>query len=618
MTEPGEAVGELEPTISRGVPDSQQAGARLSVRHLSVESVSDGRMVLRDVSFSVGAGETLGLVGESGSGKTTVGLALLGFARRGLRISSGVVDVDGIDMLSLSDDELRERRGAVVAYVPQDPVGALNPALKIGTQLREMFRGRNREGDVEERLAQLLAEVNLPMERVVNTYPHELSGGQQQRVLLAMAFALRPSVVVLDEPTTGLDVTTQHHILDSVRELCATSGTTAVFVSHDLAVIGELVDDVVVMYAGRIVEAGSKRAIFGQPAHPYTRALLRAAPDPNRAGALVGIPGHPPRPDERDADACAFAPRCPHAAPQCVAAQPALIATAGDAAHTARCVRLEEIGRDRASPEGRQSASVQSIAESTALEVVGLTADYGETRVVQHFSVDLDRRECVAILGESGSGKTTIARCISGLHGSFGGEVKLDGVPLPDAARHRSLDQLRALQYVFQNPHASLNPRKTVDEILAQPTRRAFDCEPAETTRRIVDALETVALSADARHRFPGELSGGECQRVAIARALVVEPTVLLCDEVTSALDVSVQASIIETLRRLQETRNVAILFITHNLALVPAIAQRVVVLRDGEIVEAGDSESVLRNPVDAYTKSLVHDVPRMPESTTA
>lgn len=494
-------------------------GPGIAVRQLRVARVRDGQAVVDDVAFTVDRGNILGLVGESGSGKTTVALALLGFARPGLRIESGVVVVDGADLLGLDATAIRRRRGSAVSYVAQDPASALNPALKVGTQLREMFIGRAEGADVENRLVELLEEVTLPAGRILKSYPHELSGGQQQRVVLAMAFALRPAVVVLDEPTTGLDVTTQRHILDTIRDLCATRGTTGIFVSHDLAIMSALVDHIAVMYAGRIIESGAKSVIFEQAAHPYTRALLRAAPNPNRPAALIGLPGHPPRPGEREAG-CSFAARCDFAAPACLAARPPLVSMP-DVSHMVRCVRTDEVLRSHQPNATRSRVSSQRTNSTSVLEVVDVSAGYGASPVVRAVSLGVDDRECVAIVGESGSGKTTLARCIVGLHGSFSGEVLLRGVGLPHGVRRRSLDQLRMLQYIFQNPHASLNPRKTIHEILAQPTQRVFDVEAAETTRRIVGALEAAALPSEVRYRFPGELSGGECQRVAIALSLI-------------------------------------------------------------------------------------------------
>jgi peptide/nickel transport system ATP-binding protein len=585
---------------------------RLAVEGLRVVMTRSRADVVDDVSFSLGSGQTLGLVGESGSGKTTVALALLGYARRGLQIDGGRVVVEGEDIISVSRERLRALRGSRVAYVPQDPASALNPALKVGVQLREVFGKRgSREADVatEQRLGEVLGQVRLDLARIAGAYPHELSGGQQQRVALAMAFALRPAVIVLDEPTTGLDVSTQRHVLDTIRELCASRGVAGIFVSHDLAVIAELVDQVAVMYAGRLVELGPKHAVFNAPTHPYTRALLRAVPSPDRSALLVGLQGQPPRPGARPRG-CFFAPRCEFVGQQCTAGGPPLTAV-GAQGHVVRCVRATELAAPRAVSNAVAVSAALGSDSSELMSVNHLSASYGNTRVLENVTWSLGAHECVAIVGESGSGKTTLARCLVGLHEHWSGEATLKSQPLARSARARPAGTLRAIQYVFQNPYGSLNPRKRVEQILEQPLARFFSLTGRERTQRIVAALEEAALDGEFRHRMPGELSGGERQRVAIARALIVEPEILVCDEITSALDVSVQAAIIQLLRRLQNDRGLAVVFITHNLALVRTIAQRVLVMNAGKIVEANDTHTLLDHPQAQYTQQLLDDIPR-------
>jgi peptide/nickel transport system ATP-binding protein len=585
---------------------------RLAVSGLRVVEVASDVEVVDEVSFELHGGELLGLVGESGSGKTTVALALLGYARRGLRISAGRVEVDGEDLLATSSERVRELRGARVAYVPQDPASALHPALKVGVQLREVSAAHraNRSAEVDQgRIAEVLEEVRLEDSSVLDAYPHQLSGGQQQRVALAMAFMLRPAVIVLDEPTTGLDVTTQRHVLDTIRALCASHDVAGMFVSHDLAVIGDLVDGVAVMYAGRVIEQGSKTAVFGAPAHPYTRGLLRAVPSPTESHALVGLAGHPPGPRNRPSG-CSFADRCGYAQDRCRTAFPPIHGQGRD--HAVRCVRTDELPPYR--PPARSVLGSRATASALAmplLKVTDLSASYGEKAVLRDIGWSIDPEECLAIVGESGSGKTTLAQCVVGLHHRWSGKIDLRGAPLAHGSRERSTDSLRALQYVFQNPYGSLNPRKHVQQILDLPLRQFFKFDARERSRRIVAALESAALSADFRLRTPGELSGGERQRVAIARALVVEPELIVCDEITSALDVSVQATIIELLRGLQAERGLALLFITHNLALVRSIAQRIAVMQDGRIVEQGNTDSVLGSPQVEYTQRLLADIPR-------
>jgi peptide/nickel transport system ATP-binding protein len=447
----------------------------------------------------------------------------------------------------------------------------------------------------------------------LHRYPHQLSGGQQQRVAIAMAFACRPSLIVLDEPTTGLDVTTQRHVLETIRTLCRSYGVAAVYVSHDLAVVGQLAKQVAVMYAGRVVEIGPTEKIFGAPAHPYTRALLRSVPSQERSEVLEGIEGQAPRPGRRP-HGCFFAPRCPMVLPVCRESPPPVVAL-HDVAQLVRCVRADELvlkgDGARIVHAGNRSKS-NSMQE---LEVNGLCARYGTQQVLFGVDVRVGPEQCVAIVGESGSGKTTLARCVVGLHDNWTGNVNFCGEPLSCGLRRRTKGSLQRIQYVFQNPHTSLNPRKTVGQIVEQPLEHFSNLPPKEREHRVVAVLEDVSLSRDFLTRYPDQLSGGERQRVALARALVVEPDLLVCDEVTSALDVSVQAIIVELLRRLQRERNLAMLFITHNLALVRSIAQTVVVLSEGHVVEQGGVEDVLERPRNDYTIRLLEDIPKLAQT---
>jgi peptide/nickel transport system ATP-binding protein len=586
-----------------------QQVVRLKVTGLEVRLGRSGPDVVRDVSFAVSAGEVFGLVGESGSGKTTVALALLGHTRRGLTITAGEILLDGTDLLTLSSRDLRAARGSRVSYVPQDPSAALNPALRVGTQIREVLRVHaDAVGDVGDRVAEVMREVYLdPTPEMLRRYPHQLSGGQQQRVVLAMAFACRPSLIVLDEPTTGLDVSTQRHVLDTVRGLCRSYGVAAVYVSHDLAVVSDLVSDVAVMYAGRVVEIGSAARLFGEPVHPYTRGLLGAVPSPERAEVLTGIDGQQPRPGRRGAG-CSFAARCGHAVSVCASQTPEPVTVAGRSVRCLRATDIEVIRPERPSA----TASWPAVAAPSALSVRKVTASYGSSPVLSGVSVDVPPRTCVAVVGESGSGKTTLARCVAGLHSNWTGEITFEGTPLVRGARHRDQDVLRRVQYIFQNPYTSLNPRKTVSQIIDQQLTQFTDLSRRDRSERAVGVLEDVSLGADFLSSYPDQLSGGERQRVAIARALVVQPDLLICDEVTSALDVSVQAIIVELLRRIQQQRHLAMIFITHNLALVRSIAQSAVVLSKGKVIEAGPVEQILEHPADPYTQRLMEDVPKL------
>jgi peptide/nickel transport system ATP-binding protein len=594
---------------SPGVKADAEPQARLEVTGLEIRVGRSGPDVVSDIGFAVQAGQVLGLVGESGSGKTTVALALLGHTRRGLRISSGEVRLDGVDLLRLGRADLRAARGARVAYVPQDPAAALNPTLRVGMQLREALRVHpGAVDDPADRITEVAREARLDATpEMMRRYPHQLSGGQQQRVGLAMAFCCRPSLIVLDEPTTGLDVSTQRHVLDTVRSMCRSYGVAAVYVSHDLAVVAGLVADVAVLYAGRIIEIGPTDRVFGEPVHPYTKGLLAAVPSPGRAEILTGIEGQPPRPGARGRG-CSFAPRCGYAIGECLSRPPAAVLVDS---REVRCIRATEV---MASAVTVRTAVTSPVGAGAApvLSVRGLSAQYGRAPVLSGVDLQVPPDGCVALVGESGSGKTTLARCVVGLHANWTGEITFDGAPLSGRLRDRPKEALRRIQYIFQNPYTSLNPRKTVGQIVAQPLEQMLGVPYRERTERAAKALEDVSLNRDFMSRYPDQLSGGERQRVAIARALVVEPGLLICDEVTSALDVSVQAVIVEELRRLQRERHLAMLFITHNLALVRSIAQHAVVLRDGAVVEAGPVDQVLERPADPYTARLMADVPRL------
>jgi len=588
-------------------------GTAVAVQDLEIAIESTGTPVVSDVSFTITPGEIFGVVGESGSGKTTVGLALLGHARRGLRIAGGSVRLGEQSILDLSEEQLRRLRGTLVSYVPQDPASSLNPALRIGLQLREVIEAHTSLAGraVDDRVAEMMAEVALPVDRAfLRRYPHELSGGQQQRVGLAMAFANRPRLIVLDEPTTGLDVTTQAHVLSTVRDLAELHQVAALYVSHDLAVVATLARRVAVMYAGRIVEIGTADQLFQSAGHPYTRRLIGAIPRLTGGRSLVGIPGRAASPGRRP-PGCAFAPRCSLRVEQCETAMPPLVMVGPD--HEVRCIRAAEVLSGQQSRAG-DPVTMPSVAEGEqpALRLTDVVASYGRTEILHSVSLSVAAHECVALVGESGSGKTTVARSIAGLHRDWTGSIALSGTELRRAARQRSGEERRRINYIFQNPYGSLNPRQTIGQIVGQPLRVFGIASGREADRRIGEMLERVSLTAGYAPRYPDQLSGGERQRVAIARALVADPTVLICDEVTSALDVSVQAAIVELLGSLQRDLGLAMLFITHNLPLVRSIAQRVLVMNQGVIVEEGDTGQVLTEPRDPYTRQLLADTPSL------
>ena len=622
MNAPGSAAagaGSVEPT-----------SAAVTVRDLEIQIAATRTPVVSDVSFEIEPGEILGVVGESGSGKTTVGLALLGHARRGLAIAGGSVLLGGRDILALGDEQLRRLRGSVVSYVPQDPASSLNPALRIGLQLREVLEAHagdrpdgsgerfgdrsgdgsaDRAGDHPARIAEMMREVALPDDRAfLRRYPHELSGGQQQRVGLAMAFANRPRLIVLDEPTTGLDVTTQAHVLSTVRELARLHDVAALYVSHDLAVVATLARRVAVMYAGRLVEVGTAEELFSAAGHPYTRRLIGAIPRLTGGRSLVGIPGRAASPGSRP-PGCSFAPRCSLRIAQCEAELPALRPVGTE--HLVRCIRAEEVLTQEQRRVG-DTIEMPALAEAAALRLENVVASYGRQEVVHSISLNLAAHECLALVGESGSGKTTIARAIAGLHHSWTGTIALGDLTLHTSARRRSSDTRRQIQYIFQNPYGSLNPRRTIGEIIEQPLRVFGTARGKDASRRVGEMLERVSLTAGYASQYPDQLSGGERQRVAIARALICDPSVLICDEVTSALDVSVQAAIVELLGNLQRDLGLSMLFITHNLPLVRSIAQRVAVLHQGVIAEIGDASQVLGTPGQPYTRQLISDTPSL------
>ncbi|WP_198318406.1 dipeptide ABC transporter ATP-binding protein [Arthrobacter sp. YN] len=593
---------------------------RLRVEGLGVVLGRSNIPVVQDVSFSVGAAQVMGLVGESGSGKSTVALSLLNYARRGLKITEGTVHIDGTNVLDLSGTALRKARGTLVSYVPQDPTSGLNPALTLGYQLGEAMRIHD-EGQVTEpigeRVAALLEEVRLPATReLLNSYPHQVSGGQAQRLAIAMAFACRPRLVVLDEPTTGLDVTTQRHILETIRRLSTSHDVSAVYVSHDLPVVAEIADNVAVMYAGRLVEHASAPAIFNTPRHQYTAGLLKAAPTPERAGALVGIPGRPPRPGQWP-KGCAFADRCAAATTICRETIPVL--ETSEPGHVHRCYHpVQPTATTQEVPASDTVPLPPPSARKGALEVGGLSAWYGSKPTLHDVRFTVEAGSCLGVVGESGSGKTTLARCLAGLHSAWEGPVSFDGQLLDPQVRRRRAQERRRIQYIFQNPHASLNPRLSVGENVEEPLRFFERLSYADRRKKVLETLEIVALGGDLADRMPEQLSGGERQRVAVARALIVDPELLICDEITSALDVSVQALVIEQLRELQYQRGLSMVFITHNVAVVRSIAQDIMVLKRGHVVETGPVELVLTEPQDAYTRQLMHDLPRFSDSVVA
>jgi peptide/nickel transport system ATP-binding protein len=581
----------------------------LAVEGLRVELLR-GDPIVEDVTFSLGRSQILGLVGESGSGKTTVALACLGYARRGARVADGSVSVAGRELVGRSEAELRGVRGRLVSYVAQDPGTALTPAMRVGDQVAEMLRIHFPDRDAKREVGPALERVHLPADRAFRRrYPHQLSGGQQQRLALAVALVGEPPLVVLDEPTTGLDVVTQARILEEVSRLRRELGVAMVYVTHNLAVVAGVADRVAVMYAGRIVEEGPTERVLREPAHPYTHGLVSSIPDHKVPRRLHGMPGVAVGVGERPVG-CAFAPRCPQKPPRAELEMPPVEEVAPG--HAVRCFEW------RRTPRLRLEAPIEPrIVEASVplLAVESLRAVHGGHVVAaDDVSFSVEARECVALVGESGSGKTTIARCVAGLHAPADGRILLDGAPLAARAKNRPREARRRVQIVFQNPTDSLNPRRPVGAEIARPAAMLRGLRGAELEREVAGLLERVRLPARLARRYPRELSGGERQRVAIARALAARPELLVCDEVTSALDVSVQAAVLELLADLRRELGLALLFISHDLGVVASVADRILVLERGVIREQGEVRPLLASPEDEYTRRLVAAAPRLPE----
>lgn len=575
---------------------------------LDVRTSPQGSVVLDRVSLDIGRGRVTAVVGESGSGKTTVALAALGYMRPGLVRHGGSVRFGDDDLLSASEADLQTLRGRHIAYVPQNPGSALSPGIPIGRQVREVLEVHGTDTDLDGPVVRAWRAAQLPDDASFMTrYPHQLSGGQQQRVAIAMALVGSPELLVMDEPTTGLDVVTQAGILATIREVIASLGTSVIYVSHDLAVVRSLVDDVAVMYAGQVVETGSAADVFASPAHPYTRRLLTAVP--RFRGAAVkprGLGGLPVAVDARPMG-CQFTPRCPDAGDECSVALPELRTITPT--HAARCIKVgaTDLGRVGSAVQIRRRVSSDSLALRVSACTAGYTTAGRRPRTILHgVSLDLPVAGITALVGQSGSGKTTLGRCITGLHAAVTGSLQIGGAVAPWESRKRTAAQRKAVQMVFQNPESSLNPALTVGESVARPLRFFFSASKQECSARVAELLDAVQLEPTKAASYPAQLSGGECQRVAIARALAAEPSVIVCDEITSSLDVIVQAGILELLGRLRDERGLAMLFISHDLAVVRVVADRIAILDQGSVVEEGDVDAVCERPSSDTSSRLM------------
>lgn len=581
----------------------------LEASRLSVELLS-GRPVIQDVSLQLAPGEAIGLVGESGSGKTTTALALLGYARPGMRLAAGRVVISGHEVEISNELAARSIRGRLASHVPQDPATSLNPSMRVGAFIDDVLRSHGVDRAGGKTALTAFKRVHLPATtEFARRFPHQLSGGQQQRVLIASALVCGAPLMVLDEPTTGLDVVTQAHVLEAITELHRERGLAMVYVSHDLAVVSQVADRIAVMYGGRVVEEGTTGSILSRPRHPYTRGLIDSIPDYAVRRHLHGIPGVAVGLDDRPRG-CAFAPRCPQRVARCESELPSLTGH-----HDGRRVRCFEVDRTPPLDSAEHVAARQTRSEPMLVvdELTAIHKGRGTTvMAAQHVSFEVDRAGCIALVGESGSGKTTIARAIAGLHPPSEGTIRLGSELLAASAKDRPREIRRRCQIIFQNPYESLNPRHRVGDQINRPSRILRGLSSAEADAETVELLDRVRLPKRLARNFPAELSGGERQRVAIARALAAHPDVVICDEITSALDVSVQAAVIDLLSQLRDDLGLTLVFITHNLGVVNAIAERVLILDQGVICEQGTVDSVFTDPQHQRTRELLSSAPRL------
>ena len=511
--------------------------------------------IVKGVSFSVARGEVVALIGESGSGKTTIALSALGYTKPGLEFAGGEVRLEGEDVITMGSDQLRTLRGQRVAYLAQSAAATFNPALTIGEQVTEscVLHGILNQEQANERAETLYRALELPdPDRLGRRYPHQVSGGQLQRLMAAMALCGKPDLLVLDEPTTALDVTTQIEVLKAFKSVIKQEGSAAIYVTHDLSVVAQIADHIVVLYAGEVQEHGSAEQVVNQPGHDYTRRLMHAVRPPPAAGQ-------------------------------------------GD----------ESLGEHRRESPALQ---VKDITAGYGRIHNGMPA----ITVLRDVNVSIERGHTVGVIGESGCGKSTLARVMAGLLPAAQGQVLLDGDELQPALQKRKRSELQKIQFVFQMADTALNPRQRIDHILGRPLGFYLGLKGQEKRRRILELLDMVELPQDFAGRYPEELSGGQKQRVNLARALAASPEVLLCDEVISALDSIVGANVIELLKRLRKQTGVSFVFISHDLSTIASFADKIVVLYAGRVVEQGTADHVLSPPYHPYTRLLISSVPEL------
>lgn len=599
----------------------------LDVQDLRVRfETADGTLeAVRGVNLDVNEGETFGIVGESGSGKSVTTQAVLGLLR-GATVT-GRAEFEGRDLLTMPPRELRRIRGSRIGMVFQDPLSSLHPHFRVGSQIAEAISAHERisSSAARRRAIELLAMVGLGQpDRRVEEYPHQFSGGMRQRVMVAMAVALRPALVIADEPTTALDVTVQAQILELLKDLARDHGTAVVLITHDLGVVADVADRVATMYAGTVVETGTRLDMYYQPHHPYTRGLLDSIPGDTPAGRrLQAIKGQPPSLLGHP-HGCMFRMRCPSAMPECEQDPPARNVTS---AHVSMCwLPVKAASEPRAVPQRSPRAARGSLwDEDCAADVLlrltrvskvfrrrggWLSRHSEEVRAVEQVSLAVRRGETLGIVGESGCGKSTLARLITGLLPTTSGKVELGGEDITNLSEKVMRPYRRDVQMIFQDPYGSLNPRRRVGAIIADPFVIHGTDGTISLKDRVKELMELVGLNPEHYNRFPSEFSGGQRQRIGIARALATRPKLLVCDEPVSALDVSIQAQIVNLLQDLQSELGLTYIFIGHDLSVIKHIADRTAVMYLGSVVEIGETRQVFSDPRHPYTQALLSAAP--------
>ncbi len=613
------------PGADRTASSTDQARPLLEVSGLSIDVQRSGSplRLVSDVSFRIDAGRTLGIVGESGSGKSVTAMSLMRLLPSALRISTGTVSFDGQDLAHLSEPQLRRVRGNDIGVVFQDPQNSLNPAFTIGNQMVETIRAHTdlSRREARDKAIGLLDRVGIHRAASrVNDYPHQMSGGMAQRVMIAMAISLGPKLLIADEPTTALDVTVQAQILSLLRSLQDETGMSLLIISHDLSVIAETADEVVVMYGGQIVERGEVVEVLTAPTHPYTEALLAAQPESTVKGMpLATIDGIVPNADAMPAG-CRFNPRCAYALDVCRETAPPLVEVVSRTTTSVRCVRHSALTLRGVGIAVDASSPILTVPKdpdaAVLLEAEGLSRVYAlrggrlgrksSFHAVDDASFVLREGETLGVVGESGAGKSTVGRMVLGLAPTSNGTVRFNGI---DIATQRGEDKRatrRDIQVVFQNPYASLDSTMTIGESVAEPLEVHHRGTKPERTARVAELLQQVGLDPSVAGRRPHELSGGQRQRVAIARGLALNPKLIVCDEPVSALDVSTQAQVINLLRDLQDRFGIAYLFVGHDLSVVYQVSDQIAVMYHGRIVEMGPADQIYHSPKHPYTIALL------------